>query len=105
MSKIQIISEFVIPTIGVIILYIVYPLIKQKIGNEKMQEIMIHANILFNAAEEIFNHRHQGVKKHEFVKNELMEKKGITADEADIIIKALATEYNKIIKRDSIEKE
>ena len=90
-----------IPIIGVILTSFIIPLIKEKIGTEKLAKYEYWVSMAVNAAEKIFSEPNSGVKKKEYVVNFLNEllnknKTVITKEQLNILIESAVNELNNI---------
>lgn len=89
-----------IPIIGAILTGFIIPLIKEKIGNEKLAKYEYWVDMAVNAAEKIFSESDMGEKKKEYVisfLNNLFNKNKvvITEDQIEILIEAAVNQFNK----------
>lgn len=90
-----------IPVIGAILTTYIIPLIKEKIGTEKLAKYEYWASMAVNAAEMIFKETGMGESKKEYVTNFLNEifnknKVVITEEQIEILIESAVNELNNI---------
>lgn len=90
-----------IPVIGAILTTYIIPLIKEKIGTEKLAKYEYWASMAVNAAEMIFKEAGMGESKKEYVTNFLNEifnknKVVITEEQIEILIESAVNELNNI---------
>ena len=90
-----------IPVVGVILTGYIIPLIKEKIGTEKLAKYEYWVSMAVNAAEMIFKEVGMGESKKEYVVNFLNKmfnknKVAITEDQLNILIESAVNELNNI---------
>lgn len=90
-----------IPIIGAILTGFIIPLIKEKIGTEKLTKYEYWVSMAVNAAEKIFTEPNSGIQKKEYVVNflnDLLNKNKIviTEEQLNVLIEAAVNELNNI---------
>lgn len=93
---IEIITKVLIPIFGAIMMYIIVPYIKSKTTKEQLNEVKFWAEMAVGGAEQIFNYKHAGKEKKEFVL-EFLHEKGFTevsAEDLELIMEAMVRELN-----------
>ena len=96
---IEIIISVLIPIVGAVITYIVWPLIKEITTEKQRNNVLFWVEVAVLAAEKHFNEKGLGEKKKLFVLDFLQTKgMDITIDELDMIIDAVVEE---VINNDS----
>lgn len=86
-----------IPVIGTILTVYIIPLIKEKIGNEKLAKYEYWASMAVNCAEMIFKEQGMGADKKEYVVNflnDMFNKKKvvITKEQIEILVESAVKE-------------
>lgn len=91
-------TKVIIPLLGILITYVLIPLIKEKTTKEKRENVYFWVKVAVNAAEMIYNEKAQGQSKKLFVLDFLTDKGiNIDMDELDTLIEAAVKEL-KIIE-------
>lgn len=86
----------ILSLVSIVITGIVIPLLKQKYGQQKINNVLDVVKIAVNAAEQIYSKRGQGSLKKEYVIQYLKEHGiKIKDDELDAMIEACVLELNK----------
>lgn len=105
------ITQIVVAVIGllsVIVTSVVVPLLKKKLGAEKVSEIQKWVEIAVHAAEQIFSDTGMGKQKKEYVK-EFLKEKGFDVDDQAIenaieaAVYDMNTAFGSVILEDAIE--
>ena len=96
----EIISNYILPLLCAIITIYIIPLIKERIGSEKLEQCASWAKIGVEAAEMIWRESGQGKLKKEYVVEfltDIFNKKKIiiTAEQLDALIESAVLELNK----------
>lgn len=86
-----------IPVIGTILTVYIIPLIKEKVGNEKLAKYEYWASMAVNCAEMIFKEQGMGADKKEYVVNflnDMFNKKKvvITKEQIEILVESAVKE-------------
>lgn len=91
-------TKVIIPLLGILITYVLIPLIKEKTTKEQRENVYFWVKVAVNAAEMIYNEKTQGQSKKLFVLDFLTDKGiNIDMDELDTLIEAAVKEL-KIIE-------
>jgi len=90
------ILSIIVSIVGILLTYYIVPYLKNKIGTEKMNQMMIWIKAAVAAAEMIYPEFKSGEKKKEYVV-EFLKNKGVTITDQELnaLIEAVVYELNR----------
>lgn len=94
--NIEIVVGTIIPILGAILVYVLVPLFKARTTAEERQDIYFYIELAVKAAEQIFNYKHAGKEKKQFVIDKIMDKGlKVSEQDLDLMIESAVQEINK----------